>query len=77
MQARRHLSISKGGLGMLVKRHHEITELAVGEGAVGIHACSLQDLCVDLAQAGLQVIQQHLDGRNLQGMKLLSRLRMA
>ena len=47
---------------MLVERHHEVAKLAVGKSTVGIHACSLQDLGVDLAQAALQVSQQHLDG---------------
>ena len=47
---------------MLVERHHEVTKLAMGKSTVGIHACGLQDLSVDFAQAALQVSQQHLDG---------------
>ena len=61
----RYLSGSKGVLGMLVEGHHEVPKLAVGKGAVGVHPSSLQDLRVHLAQPSFQVIQQHLDGRDL------------
>ena len=57
---------------MLVEGHHEVPKLAVGKGAVGINSCSLQDLRVHLAQASFQIIQQNLDGRNLQPCKGLS-----
>ena len=36
---------------MLMEGHHQVTELAMGKCAVGVHTSSLQDLGVHFAQA--------------------------
>ena len=40
---------------MLVECHHQVTKLAMGKCAVGVHASSLEDLGVHLAEAAPQV----------------------